>query len=373
MIKRIRAQRFGESRADLRAADRMKAIAMRLNRFLSSRVYLVVAASCLSAAPAIAAEQKSPAPSAVQCQGRDMLSELAARAPTLHRQVIEDGRALANTDAILWKIEKADVAPSFLFGTMHLSDSRLTTLTPAVIAAIKQTKTVALEVADLSDGAMAQAMTKAADLIVYGNGDTLESKLTKAEYAAVQSIVQKSGMPSEFAGMFKPWLVNMLLALSDCERKKVAAGAQVLDMRIAEEAQKNGATVAGLETIEQQLSALASVPEDQQVQMLKVGLKYADRADDMIETLVQMYLKRQLGSAMPFQIALAAEQGVPASAFDGFKNALLVERNAKMRDAALPLVEKGSVFIAVGALHLSGTTGLVTLLQNAGYTLTAIE
>jgi uncharacterized protein YbaP (TraB family) len=44
-----------------------------------------------------------------------------------------------------------------------------------------------------------------------------------------------------------------------------------------------------------------------------------------------------------------------------------------MRDAAGPLLDEGGVFIAVGALHLSGEKGLVALLREAGYTVTPVE
>ena len=54
--------------------------------------------------------------------------------------------------------------------------------------------------------------------------------------------------------MMKPWLVSMLLATSDCERKQIAAGKTVLDLRVAAEAQKHGITITGLETIEGQLA-----------------------------------------------------------------------------------------------------------------------
>ncbi len=86
---------------------------------------------------------------------------------------------------------------------------------------------------------------------------------------------------------------------------------------------------------------MAAIPDDQQIAMLKVGLKFIDRADDMTETLVQMYIKRQMGAAMPFQLALAAQSGISPTVFDGFKKSLLVDRNARMRDAALPMLEKG--------------------------------
>jgi uncharacterized protein len=308
-----------------------------------------------------------------QCRGQDMLAELQTDDPDLHARVISEAAALSNTEAVLWKIERPGLAPSHLFGTMHLSDDRIAKLSPAVAAAIKSSSTVALEVADLSESAVAAAMVKAADMIIFTDGRSLQSLLEPDEFERVKSVVTKSGMPGEFAGVFKPWLINMLLALSDCERRNVSAGAAVLDMKVAEAAQKNGAAVVGLETIQEQLGALAAVPDDQQVQMLRVGLKYADRADDMVETLVQLYLRRQLGAAMPFQVALAARHDTPASAFDGFKTSLLVDRNAKMRDAALPLLEKGSAFIAVGALHLPGPTGLVQLFRDAGYTVSAVE
>ena len=308
-----------------------------------------------------------------RCQGTDMLAELHVKSPDVYNKVMADSAALSNTEAVLWKVEKPGIAPSYLFGTMHLSDPRVSELPDAVKDAIAHSKSVALEVADLSDKAVAAAMTKAAALIVYTDGKSLKGALTDDEYKQVQQAVTKSGMPGELAAMMKPWLVSMLLATSDCERKQLAAGKAVLDLRVAAEAQKNGVSVSGLETIEDQLGALAAVPDDQQVAMLKVGLKYIDRADDMMETMVQMYVKRQIGAAMPFQLALAAESGTPASVFDGFKKTLLIDRNAKMHDAAIPLLEKGNAFIAVGALHLPGPTGLVALLRESGYAVTAVE
>ena len=76
-----------------------------------------------------------------------------------------------------------------------------------------------------------------------------------------------------------------------------------------------------------------------------------------METLVQLYLDRKIAAAMPFQVALARQMGIGDEAFAGFQQKLLVERNAKMRAAAEPMLEKGGLFIAIGALHLSGPAG----------------
>lgn len=44
-----------------------------------------------------------------------------------------------------------------------------------------------------------------------------------------------------------------------------------------------------------------------------------------------------------------------------------------MDEAYTGFTEKESQFIAVGALHLSGPSGLVKQLQDMGYTLTSIK
>jgi uncharacterized protein YbaP (TraB family) len=46
---------------------------------------------------------------------------------------------------------------------------------------------------------------------------------------------------------------------------------------------------------------------------------------------------------------------------------LLTERNANFVNAALPELERGGMFIAVGAFHVPGRTGLVRMLRDAGF------
>ena len=51
----------------------------------------------------------------------------------------------------------------------------------------------------------------------------------------------------------------------------------------------------------------------------------------------------------------------------------LDKRNVIMRDSAIPLLEKGNAFIAVGSYHLFGENGLVELLRKAGYKVTPVK
>ncbi len=338
-------------------------------RFRLAIVLATLVVAALPHAHVIAAEKDA----AAACRGIDMLAETAAKDPQTYARIMAEAGAVKNAGAILWKIEKQGRPASYLFGTVHLTDDRVTNLSPAVKTALNDAKIVALEVSDLSENATASVIAQSAPLVMFTDGRRLDNLLSTTEYDAVKTIIGRSGMPVDLAAVFKPWIVSMILSVSDCERDKVQKGARVLDMKIAEMGKARGIEVVGLETIPAQIEALAAVPEQQQLDMLRASLKFADRTNDMMETLVQLYLNRNITAAMPFQIALAREAGVTDQAFVGFQEKLLVERNVKMLEVAAPLLDTGGVFVAVGALHLPGDKGLVALLRDGGYTVSPIE
>jgi hypothetical protein len=325
-------------------------------------------AMALAGLPAPAAMASEPA-----CRGRDMLAELAGSDPEAHARLSRAAAAASNTEALLWRIEKPGLAPSHLLGTVHLSDDRVAKLSPKVMAAIGAARAMALEVADLSPAAMAKALGQTAGLFVYAGERGLADALEPEELEKAKALLLRSGLPGEFAAKVRPWLVFMLLSTSDCERRRTGAGLPVLDMRLAEEGRRRRIRVVGLETLEGQLRMLAAIPEAQQVAMLKATLKLIDRRNDLMETMLLLYVRRQMGLAIPFQHELARRAGVAEGAYAAFESELIVRRNAGMAAAARPLLEQGGAFIGVGALHLIGPTGLVELIRAAGFTVSAVE
>ena len=51
----------------------------------------------------------------------------------------------------------------------------------------------------------------------------------------------------------------------------------------------------------------------------------------------------------------------------------ICDRNHVMAERAAPILTKGNVFIAVGALHLPGEEGVVALLQKQGFKITPVN
>lgn len=310
------------------------------------------------------------------CTGKNVLDELRTSDPLAHARVMAAAASTENANAIFWKIEKAGAPASYLFGTMHLTDERINTLSPAVKAALADSRHLILELDDLSPGSFMKVLTDSPQLVgllLYTDGRRLDQLLGPDDYRKVSDILLRSGVPANVAGLFRPWLATLLLALSGCEQRRMGAGLLPLDANLAQDAAKRGIKAIGLETVESQFRALASVPEPDQVEMLKSGVRFHDRVDDMLETTIQLYLQRQLGAVWPLQLALAAKVGVAAQAFDSAEQSWLGTRNLGMRDKALGYLAEGNAFIAVGALHLPGKQGLVKLFREAGFSVTAVE
>lgn len=322
------------------------------------------------------AQTKGQAERAVQaptCGGRDMLAELTDAAPAAVQDAKNKASATIHGNAILWRISGKGVPPSHLFGTIHLTDERINKLSPAIEKAMLSAKTVALEIADLSPAKLASSIGNVQSLLVYTDGRSLSKVLDDSEKATAAKSLERAGMPGGALEALKPWVVTMTMALSDCERQRAATGLQALDFRIGERAKKRGIPVVGLETMEDQLRAMAAVPDTDQLTLLRASLKFYDRTDDMIETMVQRYIAREIGLVWPLQEATWRHAGFDTKALDAFQQELVTVRNLKMRDAALKLLGKGAAFIAVGALHLPGEKGVVELVRQAGYAVEPIE
>lgn len=327
-------------------------------------IALIFAALCTAAGAATAAERP-------RCNGLNLLDKLAATDPAVHARVLAASDALENDRAVFWKLDRPGTAPSYLLGTVHLTDRRVTRLSTDVKNAIRTARTLLIENLDLSSEATSAAYTSAMRFAVFNDGRSLDQLLSKAEFDKV--LTATGGMPASLVRLYRPWMVSLMLSASECERTRIRNGHDVLDLALVRRARDIGKPVSGLETTADQLAALAAIPDEEQIDILRANIALVDEAENLRETMVQLYLARRIGALWELQLALSEKAGVRASAYASFERIIIVERNRTMRDTALPHLEKGGAFIAVGALHLPGKTGLVELFKEAGYTLTPVE
>lgn len=311
---------------------------------------------------------------AVTCKGKDMLAELAASDPALLGKIEAEGKATINGEGLLWKLEKPGQKPSWLYGTMHVADPRVTALESAATKAFDSAHTLIIETTDVLDQqAMLASLMKQPELMMFTDSTTLTSLMTPDEAATVSAALQARGIPPASVTKMKPWMLSAMIALPACELARKAGGAPVLDVLLARQAKAAGKEVKGLETAADQLSAMASLPMEFHIKGLVETLKLGDRMDDVIETMIIIYQRGDTGMFWPlFRNAL------PSGASDepgyaAFEEAMVTTRNKTMAERADPILAQGDAFLAVGAMHLPGPDGLVELFRKAGYTVTVAD
>lgn len=326
-------------------------------------VFLAVLFVALRAMPASAAE----------CGGQNVLDAMKRDDPARYEAVMAEAARAPNGDTLLFRIDRAGLAPSWLFGTMHLTDDRVVAMPKQAQAVFEAADTVAIESTEILDPAKVQAaLFSKPDLTMFTDGKSLSDYLDADQRAALAKGLAARGVQLALVDRMKPWLISSMVALPKCEMERKQAGATFLDMKIAEDAEREGKNLVGLETLVEQFEAMASLPMEFHVQSLVESVELGDRIDDVTETMIQLYAAGKIGTVWPMLRAVTQEYETAGSeeGYAAFEEAMVNARNRTMLKRAEPLLEKGNAFIAVGALHLPGEKGLASLIAGAGFTVT---
>lgn len=305
-------------------------------------------------------------------RGVNLLDGLDKKDPKLWDELRAETETIPNHKGIIWKIEKEGLAPSYLFGTIHLSDPRVMKLPDTAAKAYASADTIVIEATDVLDQkALLRLKLEQPELMLFTDGTTLQSHLPPDRLAEITQKLEARGVVLGAVAKMKPWIVSSLLALPKCERERKLRGEAFLDGQLAHEAEEEGRPVKGLETAAEQLGAMNKLPLDFHMRNLIATADFGDAIEDTTETMIDLYLQGETGMIMP-ALRKIAPGDLTDDDYDLFQKVMLTERNHIMAERAAPLLEKGGVFIAVGALHLPGKDGLVELLRDEGYRVLAM-
>lgn len=309
------------------------------------------------------------------CTGEDLLPALQKADPATYDKIVAEAAKTPNGKGIFWKIEKAGLSPSYLLGTMHVTDPRVLAMPTGASEAVAGASTIVIESDEILDEKKAAAaMLMHPELTMFMDGSTIRDHLSAEDAAKLETDLKTRGLALAAVARMKPWILSSFVALPACEISRKAAGASFLDKHIAEDAIKAGKKVVGLETLAEQLQAMADLPVEFHLQALIETLELGDKMDDVVESMTALYLAGDTGMTMPMLEAVApSKPGQDESAYAAFERRIVTDRNKIMAERAAPLLADGKAFIAVGALHLPGEQGLIELLRKQGFTVSAVN
>jgi uncharacterized protein YbaP (TraB family) len=312
---------------------------------------------------------------APRCAGSDLLAKMASDDPAGYQAVVAAAARVPAGDHLFWRIAAGDGRPdSFLFGTIHYSDDRATDLPEPVRAALAGARVVALELAGMPQpGDLQAALHADPQLLAMPADKSLYDLLTPEVTVALKEKLVAGGADPAQAARLKPWFLSILLGAPDCERARQAAGVLPVDGVVIKLAQDSHIPIVGLETLDEQLAIMASMPLEAQAAQLTQVVMATERPEDRYETLLQLYLGHRIGMMFPMMEMESRKDAELGKAVRHLTETLVAKRNATMIARALPLIEAGGAFIAIGSLHLPGDNGLVELLRAKGYKVTPAD
>lgn len=278
---------------------------------------------------------------------------------------------------VLWRIERPGVAPSHVFGTLHVSDARVVRLAPGVERAIAEARIVATEIA-FDRATIARARARMA----LPPDQSLRTLLGETDFARLVADLGRLGYSARDIDRLTPVAALAYLVV----RPDPSIG--TLETRITTAAARRGVPATGLESAEEQFDALDAIqPPAASVAELRAAVAAADRFERFVAALVAHYREERvadvlalvrggvdavdrLGIAPDFRDASLALHRAHGSAPAG--DPVIDRRNGIMVERMLPMVRDGAAFVAVGAAHLAGPHGVLARLEAAGWRVTRV-
>jgi uncharacterized protein len=273
-------------------------------------------------------------------------------------------------NSLFWEIAGKGKTKMYVLGTHHFYPNDFAKNSPAIQAALKKAKMVVGEIViDSNQMNMALKMLK----YTFMPNNSLKELLSQEDHALLKKYF-KENMKMDLGMMerMKPIVTYQMIlvqkyadVLGKAKANGLATGTPDIDNSPDNYVQQEGLRlkkeVRGLEEIEDQAEALFNgYSLERQAQLLMELIK--DEKSGSIEEMKKM---NDLYESQDIEklLALTQEQFTPQE-----MDILLTNRNNKwMPQLEKMLAGKKHVFVAVGAGHLAGKSGILTQLRAKGY------
>lgn len=262
--------------------------------------------------------------------------------------------------SLLWEISGNGLQkPSYVYGTIHMICPDKFFVPNGLEEKLKATEQTYLEI-DMDDP---QMMSKTQKLMFSADGKKLKDIMNEADYKSFSDYFKKTtNMSTEMLMTAKPfaYLSMIMMKSTGCPMPKS------YEEYFVKQTQAGKKELLGLETIEDQMSILDKAPTEEQVKWLMEMAKDGDKNNAMFAEMVDLYTKQDLDGLQKYMTKFTV-------GMQSLEKDLLQNRNEKW----IPIIEKNSkekpTFYAVGAAHLVGDKGVLNLLKQKGYTVSAVK
>ncbi len=246
----------------------------------------------------------------------------------------------------------------YLLGSIHVLRPSDYPLAPAVQQAYANSKSLLMEI-DLaeidSEGVQAEMLASA----TLPEGKTLPQLLGAQRYSLATNLAHEVGVELAMFDQFAPWFAAE--AISQLQLMQLGFQAQSgVEMYFLERARGDGKSIAGLETVHDQIALFEGMSMDMQVDYLMSSLSQAREMPQQVDDMVHAW---QRGDTAWFAAQMTSELGKDPVLYQS----LLVARNRKwVPKIEVLLNDDKDYLVIVGTGHLVGRDSVIDLLKKDG-------
>lgn len=264
----------------------------------------------------------------------------------------------------VWVATK-DSQSVYLGGTVHLlrpSDYPLPAQFETAYEASQQLY-FETDIAGLSDMSV---QARLLDELTYKGDESLSTVLDESTYQALSNHLGTIGMPIQMLEKFKPGL--LVSTLQVFEFQKLGFTPQGVDAYFNTRAIGDAKPLGELEPIDAQIGYIAEMGIGNESEFIRLSLEDLDEMDTSMNQMIDAWRNGD-DELLDALFVADMKEGHPE-----LYDSLLVQRNLNW----MPIIESMFVdsdteFVLVGAAHLVGEDGLLSMLRRKGYEVRQLE
>lgn len=217
------------------------------------------------------------------------------------------------------------------------------------------------------------AMQQMQQAILLPGDTTLHTLYTPAQYDSLAVKVKElMGMDLKMMDKMKPAFLTTQLGVVIAMRAVPGFNPQQqLDGWCQAEAQKQGKKVAGLETMNFQMSVLFGAQSLQrQAAQLLAGMNHLTDMEQQARNMTTAYMTQDLKQ---LEQTMNQKFGTAVDVLPEEEDALIYHRNTKWVESMPAIMHNQPTLFAVGCGHLIGERGILNLLKQQGYTVEPVK
>jgi uncharacterized protein YbaP (TraB family) len=271
-------------------------------------------------------------------------------------------------DPFLWMIEGDN--PSYLYGSIHLGNKDILTLPDIVIEAIDDADILYWEV-ELDT----ETQARSAELSLLSGAETLSDLLPQDVIDRLDLYLAPIGIDHTAFSQYKIWTVASSLALLDEIQDLLEYGS--LDEYIWNLALSKDKETGEIESVEEQIGIFDSFTISEQIGLLNNTLESLEEYDSIGQSITEeMKTAYLLGDLEILQDLSLSDYDETDHIDVKLRNRLITDRNYNMTQRISELITDNpetQYFFTIGAGHFYGDDGLLSLLEDEGFTITRVE